>query len=142
MHCASRIACSIEVWDLNRAKDITPGKIDITGRERHLQALTYIANKYGNSKAFSNFVIGIEDFETLADGATWLAERGILPTASIWMPMGRPVQGSMKAPDIDYYKRVKEHFANLYTKYDLSPTESRGLNVCIERDIWNYANPQ
>jgi len=137
---ASRIACSLEVWDIARAKEITPGKIDITGRDRHLQALTYVAEKHGPAKAFSNFVIGIEDFETLADGTTYLAERGILPTASVWMPMGRPVQGSMKAPNIDYYKRVKEHFAELYTKYNLSPTQSRGLNVCIERDIYNYAN--
>ena len=136
---ASRIACSLEVWDIPRATEITPGKISITGRQRHLQALTYIAEKYGHGKAFSNFVIGVEDIETLKEGATWLAERGILPTASVWMPMGRPVQGSMKAPEIDYYKRVKEHFAELYTKYKLSPTDSRGLNVCIERDIWNYA---
>ena len=136
---ASRIACSLEVWDIKRASDITPGKIDITGRDRHLHALEYIAEKYGHGKAFSNFIIGIEDFSTLAAGATWLAERGILPTASVWMPMGRPVQGSMQAPDIDYYRRVKELFAELYTKYKLEPVDSNGLNVCIEREIWNYA---
>ena len=136
---ASRIACSIELWDINRATAITPGKIKITGRERHLQVLEYVANKYGHGKSFSNFIIGIEDFTTLAEGAAWLAERGIMPTASVWIPMGRPVQGSMKAPDIDYYRRVKEHFANLYSKYHFEPTKSRGVNVCIEREIWNYA---
>jgi len=135
----SRIACSIEVWDISLAGDITPGKIKITGRERHLQVLEYIAGKYGHAKACSNFIIGIEDFSTLKDGATWLAERGVLPTASVWMPMGRPVQGSMKAPDVDYYKRAKDLLAELYTKYTLEPTKSRGLNVCIGRDIWNYA---
>jgi len=49
------------------------------------------------------------------------------------------VQGNMKAPSVDYYKRVKEFFAELYVKYELEPPRSRGLNVCIERDIWNYA---
>jgi len=137
---ANRIGCSIEVWDIDRASEITPGKVKITGRDRHLQVLEYIAQKYGHGKAFSNFIIGIEDFTTLSDGAKWLAERGIMPTASVWMPMGRPVQGSMKAPDIDYYRRVKELFAELYIKYHLEPTQSRGVNVCIERDIWNYAN--
>ena len=136
---ASRIACSIEVWDMALASSITPGKVNITGRDKHLQVLEYIAQKYGHGKAFSNLIIGIEDFTTLADGAKWLAERGIIPTPSVWMPMGRPVQGSMKAPDGDYYRRVKELFAELYIKYDLEPTKSRGLNVCIERDIWNYA---
>jgi hypothetical protein len=137
---ASRIACSLELWDVKRAEAVTPGKIAFTSRERHLQALEYVATKYGPAKAFSNFIIGIEEFETLAQGARYLAERGVLPTASVWMPMGRPVQGSMKAPDIDYYRRVKELFAELYVRYGVEPTASRGLNVCIERDIWNYAH--
>jgi hypothetical protein len=98
--------------------------------------MEYIAEKYGQGKAFSNFVIGIEDYDTLEQGAVYLAERGIIPTASVWMPMGRPVMGSMTPPNVDYYKRVKELFATLYDKYGLEPTVSRGLNVCIERDIW------
>ena len=136
---ASRIACSLELWDISRATEITPGKVNITGRDRHLQVLEYIAQKHGHGKAFSNFIIGIEDFTTLAKGATWLAERGIMPSASVWMPMGRPVQGSMTPPNVDYYKRVKEFFAELYVRYQLEPTKSRGLNVCVEREIWNYA---
>jgi len=137
---ASRIGCSIEVWDMKLASEITPGKVNITRRDRHLKVLEHIAQKYGHGKAFSNFIIGIEDFTTLAEGAKYLAERGILPTASVWIPMGRPVQGSMKAPDVDYYKRVKELYAELYTKYNLEPVRNRGLNVCIERDILNYAS--
>ena len=136
---ASRVACSIEVWDMARAREITPGKVNITGRERHLRVLEYIAEKYGRGKAFSNFIIWIENLDTLAEGAKRLAERGILPTASVWIPMGRPVQGNMKAPEIDYYRRVKELFAKLYTKHNLAPPPSRGLNVCIESDIRRYA---
>jgi hypothetical protein len=136
---ASRLACSLEVWDTARAGEITPGKLKFVGRERYLQILEYTAKKYGSGKAFSNFIIGLEGFDTLAEGAVWLAERGILPAASVWMPMGRPVMGSMKAPQLDYYKRVKELFAELYTKFKLEPPKSRGLNVCVERDIWNYA---
>jgi len=137
---ASRIACSIEVWDMTRAKEITPGKVNITGRDRHLRVLEATADKYGVGKAFSNFIIGIEDFDTLSEGVHWLGSRGILPTASVWMPMGRPVQGSMKPPEIDYYKRVKELLAEIYVKHNLQPTNSRGLNVCIESDVWKYAN--
>jgi hypothetical protein len=133
---ASRIGCSLEVWDEERAKIITPGKISVTGRDRHLRTMEYISDKYGKGKAFSNFVIGIEDFGTLEQGAVYLSERGIIPTASVWMPMGRPVMGGMTPPNVDYYKRVKELFAMLYDKYGLEPTVSRGLNVCVERDIW------
>ena len=137
---ADRIACSLELWDEERARLVTPGKIELTTRKQHLDALEYISGKYGPGKAFSNFIIGIEDFQTLKAGATYLAERGIMPTASIWMPMGRPVQGSMKAPELSYYKQVKELFAQLYQKHGLEPVENAGLNVCIERDIWNYSS--
>lgn len=135
----SKIACSLELWDEELAKRVTPGKIEITTRKRHLDTLEYIAENYGVGKAFSNFVIGIEKFDTLKEGATYLAKRGIIPTASIWMPMGRPVNGSMQTPNIEYYKKVKELFADLYRKYGLEPSKCCGLNVCIERDIWNYS---
>ncbi|HHY82735.1 MAG TPA: hypothetical protein GX505_08650 [Clostridiales bacterium] len=138
----SKIACSIELWDEKLAKTVTPGKIDFTTRSRHLKALEYISQKYGAGKAFSNFIIGIEPFETLKEGATYLAQRGIIPTASIWMPMGRPVNGSMQAPGIEYYRKVIELFAELYQKYNLEPSKCCGLNVCMERDIWNYSRTQ
>lgn len=135
---AHRIACSLEVWDEARAKMITPGKMAFTTRERHLSTLFYTAEKFGPGSAFSNFIIGLEPFDTLKEGATYLAERGVIPTASIWMPMGRPVMGTMEAPDIDYYRRVKELFAELYHRHGLEPAACCGLNVCMERDIWNW----
>jgi len=136
---ADRIACSLELWDETKARLVTPGKIEITTRRRYLNALEYISNKYGAGKAFSNFIIGIEEYDTLKEGITYLAERGIMPAASVWMPMGKPVQNTMKAPDLSYYQRVKDLFADLYQKYSLKPVANCGLNVCIERDIWNYS---
>lgn len=136
---ADRIACSLEVWDDERAKVITPGKREFTTKQRHLDALTYIAEKYGPSRAFSNFIIGLESIETLKEGATFLAERGIIPSASVWMPFGKPVMGSMTAPDADYFRAVKEMLAELYIQYELEPAGGCGLNVCVERDIWRWA---
>jgi hypothetical protein len=133
---ASRIACSLEVWDETPAREITPGKIEYTTRERHLRMLEYIAERHGAGKAFSNFIIGLEPLETLRKGAAYLAERGVIPTASVWMPMGRPVRGSMRAPGLDYYRAAKEMFAEIYAKYGLEPPGARGLHVCADRDIW------
>ncbi|MDR0575115.1 MAG: hypothetical protein LBG96_14035 [Tannerella sp.] len=101
--------------------------------------MTYITEKFGKDKAFCNFIIGLESLETLKEGATWLAERGIIPSASVWMPMGQPVMGSMAAPDIDYFRRVKDLLAGLYVRHNLSPAGGCGLNVCIEKDIFRYA---
>ena len=136
---ASRIACSLEVWDDERAAIITPGKREFTTKARHLRALEYIAYKYGPGKAFCNFIIGLESLETLEEGATYLAERGIIPSASVWVPFGKPVFGSMKAPEMEYFRAAKELLGNLYIKYDLHPAGNCGLNVCVERDIRRWA---
>lgn len=136
---ADRIACSLEVWNDQRGAIITPGKREFTTKQRHLDALTYISDTYGSGKAFSNFIIGLESFDTLKEGATYLAERGIIPSASVWMPFGKPVMGSMRPPTLDYYRRTKEMLADLYTRYLLEPAGCCGLNVCIERDIWRWA---
>jgi len=135
-----RIACSLEVWDENRARTITPGKMKFSTRTSHLDALQFIADKYGPGKAFSNFIIGLEPLESLMEGAEYLASRGIIPTASVWIPFGRPVMGSMRVPELDFFRKVKEGFAGLYSKYNLEPAGASGINVCIERDIWKYAN--
>ncbi len=135
----SRIACSLEVWDDRLAERITPGKRSFTTKQRHLDALTYIAERYGPGRAFSNFIIGLEPFETLKEGAEYLAERGVIPSASVWMPFGKPVNGSMKPASLDYFRRTKELLAELYLKYGLEPAGCCGLNVCVERDIWRQA---
>jgi len=129
---ASRIACNIEVWDKERAKIITPGKMQYSAREQYLKTLTYIAEKFG--KAYCTFIIGLESIDTLREGATWLAKRGIIPAASVWMPMGRPVAGGISAPDIEYFRRVKDLLADIYSRYQLYPA-SCDLNACIEKDI-------
>ena len=131
---ADRIACSLEVWDEELAKLVTPGKIRFTSRARHLSALEYIAKRYGRNRAFSNFVIGLERFETLKEGATYLARRGIIPSASVWMP-GRRIPDGITRPSLDYFRRVKDMLAALYYRYMLSPAGGCGLNVCIEKDI-------
>ncbi|HSW00605.1 MAG TPA: hypothetical protein VLI39_10565 [Sedimentisphaerales bacterium] len=38
----------------------------------------------------------------------------------------------------DFYRRVKEGLAEIYPKYGLEPPGSRGLNVCLCRDIWHH----
>jgi biotin synthase-related radical SAM superfamily protein len=133
---ADRISMSLEIWDEELARKIMPGKMKFTGRQRHLNALEYVANKYGKGKSCSNFIIGLEPAESVLEGADYLASKGIVPIASVWIPFGRPVLGSMKAPELEYYQKVKNGLADIYCKYDLVPPGAKGLNVCMCRDIY------
>ncbi len=133
---ADRISMSLEIWDEELARKIMPGKTKFTGRQRHLDALEYVALKHGKGKACSNFIIGLEPADSLLEGANYLASRGIVPIASVWIPFGRPVLGSMKAPDLGYYQKIKNGLSDIYCKYGLIPPGGKGLNVCMCRDIY------
>ena len=135
---ADRVACDIEVWDEKLADRICPGKSRLTGRRRHLDTLQHIAEKFGPNKACSAFVVGVEPLESFLAGAEYLAERGIVPVVSIWMPHGRPVLGKTEAPGLDYYRQVRDRIAGLYIKYDIEPPGGAGFNVCLCRDTWNH----
>ena len=91
---------------------------------------------YGKNKACSNFIIGLEPAESVLEGARYLAERGIVPIASVWIPFGRPVEGSMKAPALEYYQTITRGLSELYCTYGIEPPGGKGLNVCMCRDIW------
>ena len=133
-----RIVCSLEVWDEQLARVITPGKWKFAGRQRFLDCLRYIAKRYGPNRACSSFVVGLEPVESFLEAAEALASEGIVPIASLWLPFGRPVQGRMQTPGLDYYRRVKEGLARIYETYGVVPPGSNGLNVCLCRDVWNH----
>jgi hypothetical protein len=135
---ADRIVCSLEVWDDQLARVITPGKWKFAGRQRFLDCLRYVAKRYGPNRACSSFVIGLEPVESVLEAARTLASEGIVPIASIWLPFGRPVQGRMQTPDLDYYRKIKEGLAGVFETYGIVPPGSNGLNVCLCRDVWNH----
>jgi hypothetical protein len=135
---ASKIACSLEIWDEKMANNVTPGKMKFAGRKRYLDCLEYISNEYGHNRACSSFIIGIEPEDSFLKGAEYLATKGIVAIASIWMPFGRPVLGRAQAPDLEYYKNIKEGLRDIYVKYGIVPPGGIGFNVCLCRDIWKY----
>ena len=135
---ADRVVCSLEVWDEQLARVVTPGKWKFAGRQRFLNCLKYIAKRYGPNRACSSFVVGLEPVETYLEAAKTLASDGIVPIASIWLPFGRPVQGRMQTPGLDYYRKIKEGLARVYETFGIVPPGSNGLNVCMCRDVWNH----
>ena len=135
---ADRVACDIEVWDPDLAKRITPGKIRFAGRKRQLDTLDYIAESYGANKACSAFVVGVEPAEKFLEGAEYLASRGIVPIASIWLPHGKPVLDQTEAPGLEFYRNVICGLAGIYEEYGVEPPGNVGFNVCLCRDAWKH----
>lgn len=130
-----RVAYDLNVWDEERWRRICPGIAEHIGRPQQLRALEYAAHKHGPNKVCSAFVVGTEPVESLLAGAEYCAERGIVPLFSTWMPHGRPVLNSVTPPGLDYYRRARRGFRELFEKYQLSPPGASGVNVCQCRDL-------
>lgn len=135
---ADRVACDIELWDEQLASRICPGKMRFAGRRRQLAMLVHVAEKFGPNKACSAFVVGLEPAESFLAGARHLAERGVVPIASVWLPHGKPVDGKSEAPGLDFYRRVLDGLTEIYDKYGCEPPGTAGFNVCLCRDAWNH----
>lgn len=135
---ADRIACDIEIWDEELARQICPGKDRGTGRQRHLDTLLHIARTQGPFKACSTFVVGLEPAASFLDAAEYLARNGIVPIPSIWMPHGLPPVESRVTADLEFFRTVKRGLAGIYHKYQCEPPGECGYNVCLCRDTWKY----
>jgi len=134
----SQIACDMDIWDESLFQKICPGKAKITTRQRYLDALYYIADHYGPNRACCVFVASIEPNDSLIEGATALAERGIVPLPSPLMPFAidQKVLAAMQPFSIDYYRTVRKKTAKLYQKHHLEAPGTYGSDVCLSRDIW------
>jgi DNA-binding PadR family transcriptional regulator len=132
-----RISCDIELWDEEIARKVCPGKYRWTGRERHLQTLSYVARRFGRNRAMSTFVVGLEPAESFLAGAETLAREGIVPIPSIWMPHGLPPIDGASRRDLAFFRQVRAGLAEIYAKYACEPPGAEGFNVCLCRDTWN-----
>jgi hypothetical protein len=137
---ADRVAYDLNVWDEAIFEQVCPGIFRHIGREQQLRALEHAARHHGPNKTCSAFVVGLEPLESLLAGAEYVAQRGIVPLFSLWLPHHRPVRGSTTPPALDYYRRARQGFADLFAKYHLEPPGASGLNVCLCRDLSIYAH--
>jgi DNA-binding transcriptional ArsR family regulator len=131
-----RVAYDLNVWDQRIFAEACPGISRYVGREQQLRALEYAARRHGPNKVCSAFVVGLEPLESLLAGAKYVAERGIVPLFSVWLPHYRPVRGSTTPPSLDYYRQARNGFAELFRSYKLQPPGASGLNVCMCRDLF------
>ena len=132
------IACDLEMWDERLFQKICPGKAKTTTRQRYLDALYYIADRYGPNRACCVFVAGVEPIDSLIEGQNVLAERGIVSWPSPLMRFGleEKVLAEMQPFSLDYYRIARKETAKLFKKYELEPPGTTGSDCCLHRDIW------
>ena len=134
----SWVSCNMDIWDERLFEKICPGKARITTRRRYIDALYYIAGKYGPNRACCPFVAGIEPVETLIEGANELAAHGVVPWISSLMPFAsdKKTIAEFQPFSLGYYRTVRKEIAKLYQKHELVVPGTFGCSICMGRDIW------
>lgn len=89
---ADELGMNLEFWS-EAGWDFIPGKRDLIGKQRYLEALEYSVKRFGPINTRSILIAGLEPPEHTIEGAVTLAKMGVMPIVSPF----RPLDGTMLA---------------------------------------------
>lgn len=76
---------NLEIYTPHLFKQLCPGKA-LFGREKFIKALEYAVKVFGEGNVYSNLIVGLEDKESLLEGAKYLASMGVVPEGNTFHP--------------------------------------------------------
>lgn len=85
------LGMNLEFWSDAAWDGFIPGKRDLIGRERYLEALSHAALLFGPYRARSIVIAGLEPVEETVRGVTRLCELGVMPIISPFRPLNGTV---------------------------------------------------
>ncbi len=135
---ADSVLYNLEIYDPELFKVICPGRADLIGRERYLDALKYAAKIFPNGTVASHLIVGLEPPGATAQGIDFLTEHGVVPILPIYRPRAgkalriEPLDTEIILPVYKkLYTAIKRHGINMNWVRDISsvttPVESREL---------------
>jgi hypothetical protein len=83
---ADELGMNLELWS-EEGWNFIPGKRDLIGRERYLEALQYSVEVFGRINTRSILIAGLEPAEATVEGAITLAKMGVMPIISPFRPL-------------------------------------------------------
>jgi hypothetical protein len=112
---------AMEIWDEHLFEEVCPGKHKYYGRAGFLAALTHGVKLLGSGRMTCNFVAGLEPADGLIDGFHRLAERGIVPTVSVFHPDLGTAYAGRKPPTIEFMLPIVAALKAVYRRYGFRP---------------------
>lgn len=135
---ADSVLYNLEIYDKELFELICPGRAELIGRKRYLDALKYAAGIFPNGTVASHLIVGLEPPGSTCMGIDCLTGMGVVPILPIYRPArGRslriePLNTEIIIPVYKHlYKAVKSSKISLNWVRDISmvttPAEIRGL---------------
>lgn len=135
---ADSVLYNLEIFDGELFEVICPGRAELIGRKRYLDALKYAAKIFPNGTVASHLIVGLEPPGSTIMGIDYLTDIGVVPILPIYRPSrSRAIDvNSLRAEVIipvyrHLYKTLKEKKINFNWVRDISmvttPVEGRFL---------------
>lgn len=129
---------NLEIFDKGLFEIICPGRSELIGRKRYLDALKYAASVFPNGTVASHLIVGLEPPGSTIKGIDFLTKMGVVPILPIYRPSPgkalriEPLTAEIIIPVYSHlYKAVKENKINMNWVRDISlistPIEGRSL---------------
>lgn len=128
---------NLEIFDPELFKRLCPGRAELIGRERYLEALEYAASIFPSGTVASHLIVGLEPKESTIKGIDYLTDIGVIPILPIFKPLKGSQLETMKPPTTEevapiyayLYKTLKRKRINMRWMKDISivttPLEGR-----------------
>ncbi|MDH4227747.1 MAG: radical SAM protein [Deltaproteobacteria bacterium] len=136
---ADSLLYNLEIFDSELFKILCPGREELIGRKRYLDALKYAATVFPNGTVASHLIVGLEPPGSTCMGIDYLTEIGVVPILPVYRPqpgkalrMG-PLTAEVIIPVYKHlYTAVKKNKINTSWVRDISmvttPIESKLLS--------------
>ena len=135
---ADSILYNLEIFDKELFEIICPGRSELIGRKRYLDALKYAASIFPNGTVASHLIVGLEPPGSTIKGVDYLTRMGVVPILPIYRPTPgkalriEPLNAEVILPIYRHlYTAVKENNINMNWVRDISlistPIEGKSL---------------
>ncbi len=124
------LAYNLEVYDPDIFAKIAPGKQQVIGRTRYLEALRRAAKVFPKGAVVSNLIIGIEPISSTIKGINALASMGVIPTLPILNTSSEELE-SAESLSVDDIAKVFLHLNRTLRKYKIADSWVSHANIAM-----------
>ena len=124
---ADSVLYNLEIFDPVLFETICPGRAELIGRKRYLDALGYAARIFPNGTVASHLIIGLEPPGSTNMGVDLLTSIGVVPILPVYRPTGgralriEPLTAEIIIPVYRHlYKAVRKNRINFNWVQDIS----------------------
>ncbi len=117
----ARVTMNLEIFNEHLFEEICPGKAQLYGRHRLLEALERAASVISGKRVHSILIAGLESVQSTKAGIRYFAEMGVTPIINVFHNDHGSHFENHPRPSYDDLLEIACELQKVYKEYDLTP---------------------